>query len=78
MRILLQDVRSQLYLYSIGRWTPNPTLAHDFQHSSRLIGFVRDHGLKSVQIAVRFDDAPADEVFPIPGQTTIPTAAAAH
>jgi hypothetical protein len=66
MKILLQHVRTQLYVRSLGNWTPNPLDAYDFQHSQLAIDFARDHGLTAVQIAVKFVDAQFDEVFPLP------------
>jgi len=66
MKILLQHVRTQLYLRSIGNWTANPEEAHDFQHSQRLVEFVHNHRLSGVQIAVKFLEAQFDEVFPVP------------
>ena len=70
MKILLQHVRTQLYVRSLGNWTANPLEAYDFQHSQRAIDFARDHGLTAVQIAVKFVDAQFDEVFPLPAVTT--------
>lgn len=66
MKILLQHVRTQLYVRSLGNWTASPLEAYDFQHSQRAIDFARDHGLTAVQIAVKFVDAQFDEVFPLP------------
>ena len=66
MRILLQHVRTQLYLRSLGNWTMNPLEACDFQHSQRAIDFTREHGLTGVQIAVKFNDSHYDEVVPLP------------
>ena len=66
MRILLQHVRTQLYLRSLGNWTMNPLEACNFQHSQRAIDFVNEHGLTGVQIAVKFSDSQYDEVFPLP------------
>jgi hypothetical protein len=66
MKMLLQHVRTQLYLRSLGNWTANPLEAHDFQHSQRAIDFAREHGLSGVQLAVKFVDSQFDEVFPIP------------
>jgi hypothetical protein len=70
MKILLQHVRTQLFVRSLGNWTSNPLEAYDFQHSQRAIDFARDHGLTAVQIAVKFVDAQFDEVFPLPAATT--------
>jgi len=66
MKILLQHIRTQLYLRSLGNWTANPMDGHDFQHSQRAIDFARDHSLHGVQIAVKFIDCQYDEVFPLP------------
>lgn len=76
MKILLQHTRTKLYLRSIGSWTGRCEEAHDFQHSQRLIDFVRDHQLTDVQIAVKFHEAEFDEVFPLPPAATSPTVAA--
>lgn len=69
MKILLQHVRTQLYVRSLGNWTANPLEAYDFQHSQRAINFAREHTLNGVQIAVRFTDSQFDEVFPLPSAT---------
>jgi len=66
MRILLQHVRTQLYLRSLGNWTANSLEGYDFQHSQRAIDFAREHGISGVQIAVKFLDGQFDEVFPLP------------
>jgi len=70
MKILLQHIRTQLYLRSLGNWTASPLEAHDFQHSQRAIDFAREHALHGVQIAVRFIDSQFDEVFPLPEPAT--------
>ena len=72
MKILLQHVRTQLYLRSLGNWTANPLEGYDFQHSQRATDFAREHGIGGVQIAVKFTDGQFDEVFPLP--TAIETA----
>jgi len=66
MKMLLQHVRTQLYLRSLGNWTASPHEAHDFQHSQRAMDFAREHRLAGVQLAVKFVDSQFDEVFPIP------------
>ena len=73
MKILLQHIRTQLYLRSLGNWTANPLEAHDFQHSQRAIDYAREHALNGVQIAVKFIDSQFDEVFPLPEPTTAAT-----
>lgn len=66
MKILLQHVRTQLYLRSLGNWTADPRQAYDFQHSQRAIDFAREHSVTGVQVAVKFLDHEFDEVFAIP------------
>jgi hypothetical protein len=77
MKIVLQHIRTQLYLRSLGNWTANPLEAHDFQHSQRAIDFAREHGLSGIQIAVKFIDSQFDEVFPLPASTAMPAKAVA-
>jgi hypothetical protein len=66
MKILLQHVRTQLYLQSPGNWTGNPFEALDFQHSQKAIDFAREQNILDVQIAVAFADHQFDEVVPLP------------
>ena len=66
MKILLQHMRTNLYMRSLGSWTDNPDEAHDFKHSKRLLDFVYNNGLEGVQIAVKFFEGQFDEIFPIP------------
>ena len=74
MKILLQHVRTQLYLRSLGNWTANHLEAHDFHHSQRAFDFAREHGLNGVQLAVKFVEPEFDEVFPVP----LPTGNTVH
>lgn len=66
MRILLQHVRTQLFLKSLGNWTANPYEAFDFEHSQRAMDFAAENGLNGVQILVKFIDSQFDEAVPIP------------
>ena len=66
MKILLQHARTHLYLRGLGDWTANHHEGFDFQHSQKAIDFARQHGLNSVQIAVKFIDGQFDETFPLP------------
>jgi hypothetical protein len=65
MRILLQHARTRLYFRGLGDWTANPSEAFDFQHSRRATDFAHQNGLSGVQIAIRFFDSSADEIFPL-------------
>lgn len=73
MRILLQHVRTQLFLKSLGNWTANPYEAFDFEHSQRAIDFASQNGLQGVQILVKFIDSQFDEAVPLPASTSIRT-----
>ena len=66
MRILLQHVRTQLFLKSLGNWTANPYEAFDFEHSQRAIEFADHNHLQGVQILVKFIDSQFDEAVPLP------------
>jgi len=66
MRILLQHVRTQLFLKSLGNWTANPYEAFDFEHSQRAIEFADKNQLQGVQILVKFIDSQFDEAVPLP------------
>jgi hypothetical protein len=70
MRILLQHVRTQLLLKSLGNWTANPYEAFDFEHSQRAIEFAEQNQLQGVQILVKFIDSQFDEAVPLPSPTT--------
>jgi L-rhamnose isomerase len=66
MRIVLQHVRTQLYLLSPDTWTANPFEALDFQHSQTAIEYARQHDLDEVQISVTFADPQFNEVVALP------------
>jgi hypothetical protein len=66
MKILLQHVRSQLYVQTPEKWTPNPFEALDFQDSQSAIDFARDYAIAGVQIAVKFLDSQFDEIVTLP------------
>lgn len=66
MRILLQHVRTQLFLKSLGNWTANPYEAFDFEHSQRAIEFAEKNQLQGIQILVKFIDSQFDEAVPLP------------
>ncbi|TAL05252.1 MAG: hypothetical protein EPO07_03810 [Verrucomicrobia bacterium] len=70
MKILLQHLRTRLFLRNAGTWTDKVEEAHDFQHSQRVIDFVRQQQLEGVQIMVKFAEPQFDEVFPIPPVTS--------
>ncbi|MFN3408761.1 MAG: hypothetical protein ACK45B_07190 [Limisphaerales bacterium] len=69
MKILLQQVRTQLFLKEAGSWTANPYEALDFGVSQRAIDYAASHHLKGVQIVVKFIDGQFDQVVPLPDST---------
>ena len=70
MRILLQHIRTQLFLKSLGNWTANPYEAFDFEHSQRAIDFAGQNQLQGVQILVKFIDSQFDEAVQLPASTS--------
>lgn len=60
MKVLLQHVRSQLYLRSLGYWTVNPELARDFQQRWEALRFASEHVITGVQLVV--DNVAAEEL----------------
>ena len=72
MRILLQHVRTQLFLKSLGNWTANAYEAFDFEHSQRAIDFAEQNSLQGVQILVKFIDSQFDEAVPLPSAAPHP------
>lgn len=77
MKILMQHIRTELYLSKTGDWTRDPEEARDFEHSQVLIDHARACNMKGVQIVVRFSDSEFDEVFPLPPQGEAHAVAAA-
>ncbi len=65
MRIVLQHVLTKLYFCLGDKWTANPHTAFDFRHSRRAIEYVREQGMKDVQLVVKFEDRQWDEVVPL-------------
>jgi hypothetical protein len=65
MKILLQHIRTRLYVCAPGEWAVDVHLATDFQHSKRAVDFVQQHRLSEVQLAVRCIDSEFDEDFPL-------------
>ena len=66
MRILIQHISSKLYYCPGDVWTANPYHGFDFRHSRRAIEYVREQGLKEVQLVVKFEDPQWDEIVPLP------------
>ena len=72
MRILLQHVRTKLYLKSLGTWKANPYEAYDFEHSQRAIDFASENKLQGVQILVKFIESQFDEAVQLPAAPAHP------
>ena len=73
MKTLLRNIRTGVYFKGLQNWTPNPKEAFDFKWTERAIRFVRDAGLKQVEVVFAFDDPsynvqlPVDERFGLGG-----------
>jgi len=65
MKVLLQDLKSRLYLQGVAGWTENFEEALDFENTSRAIEFWRDNDLLNVQIVLRYNGSPYDVVLDV-------------
>ncbi len=65
MIILLQRVRTKLYLSRDGEWSADSEAAFDFQHPKWLREFVARHQLQDVQMVAQFDQPESWEVVPL-------------
>jgi len=73
MRTLLRNHRTGAYFEGISDWTTNLRDAFDFKMPERAIRFVKDAGLKAVDLVLAFDNPryniqlPVDERFGLTG-----------
>ncbi len=51
-------------------WTQHTYEAFDFQHTQRALDFIQKHGLRDVQLVVKFGDSQADVVVRLPHTET--------
>lgn len=65
MKVLLQDLKTRLYLQGVGGWTANTNEALDFQNSSRAIEFWHDNDLLNVQIVLKQTGNASDVVLDV-------------
>jgi hypothetical protein len=65
MRILLQNVRSKFYFRCANAWTSNPDTAFDFESSEAVRQFVRERGLRDVQVILRTEQPERSESVPL-------------
>jgi hypothetical protein len=56
MNVLLQQVKSELYLKLPDDWVPNVAEGYNFSTSQRAIHYARQHRLSGVQVVVAFID----------------------
>ncbi len=77
MRIVLQDVRSGLYLGEAGLWTADLRDAWDFKSSNRAIRFVEQHRYNGLRVLVAFVEAAFIDMVPlhVPGWPALSQAA---
>lgn len=66
MKILLQQIRTRLFLKNAASWTANPYEALDFESSQRAIDCAATERLTGVQIVVKFIDGQFDQIVPLP------------
>jgi hypothetical protein len=64
MRIILQDTTSGWYYQGHETWTPNPSVAFDFQFSAGLPEFCEKLDLWDVQLLVQ-NEAAATNILPV-------------
>ena len=65
MKVLLQDLKTRLYLQGVGGWTADTNGALDFQNSSRAIEFWQDNDLLNVQIVLKYAENKSDVVLDV-------------
>ena len=65
MKVLLQDLKSRLYLQGVAGWTADPNQALDFENTSRAIEFWKDNDLLNVQIILKYNGSQYDVVLDV-------------
>jgi hypothetical protein len=65
MKTILRNLRNGTYFQGIEDWTTNPSQAFDFKGTDRAIRFVRDAGLKHMEVVFAFEDPQYDVHLPI-------------
>lgn len=65
MKVLLQDLKTRLYLQGVAGWTADPNEALDFGNTSRAIEFWKDNDLLNVQIVLRYTGSEYDVVLDV-------------
>src|SRR5438876_11072113 len=65
MKTIIRDSRNGTYFQGIEDWTENPQQAFDFKGPDRAIRFVRDAGLKQMEVVFAFGDPRYDVHLPI-------------
>ncbi len=58
MKIVLQDVQTEMYYKAPGAWTREVSDAQDFASSGRAIKHIRQNQLRGVQVLVAFLEPP--------------------
>ena len=75
MKTFLRNKRTGVYFKGLSDWTNNLREAFDFKMPERAVRFVKDAGLKAVDMVLAFDDprynihVPVDERFGVGYQT---------
>lgn len=62
MKVLLRNTRTGMFYAGPDQWADDPTQALDFEMTDRALDAVRDAGLNSMEVLMRFEDP----IFEIP------------
>jgi hypothetical protein len=65
MKTILRNVRNGTYFQGLEDWTANSQEAFDFKGPDRAVRFVRDAGLKQVELVFAFGDPAYNVHLPI-------------
>ena len=55
MRVLIQNLKSMLFLKELGSWTKNSDEAMNFETTVKALRFHRKHRLKGIQVVIKFE-----------------------
>ncbi len=65
MKVLLQDIKTGLYLQGVSGWTTDPNAALDFETTSRAFQFWRDNDLLDVRLVLRYKGGQYETVLDV-------------
>ena len=56
MKVLLRNTRTGMFYAGLEQWADDPAQALDFEMTDRALDAVRDAGLNSMEVLMRFED----------------------